>query len=139
MAATRNSMTREFQTKSPTDNILVGADFNCVPDQWLDRLPTKYVEHKYNQNIKTFCTNNSLIDVWKYNNPNFRPFAWIRPNGSCKSRTDLWLTTQDILKFVCQTEICAAPTTDHCGITVTLMPETGRTFRQKHWKFNDDF
>lgn len=37
---------REFKSKYPTDNILTGRDFNCVRGEWLDRLPTRYVDHE---------------------------------------------------------------------------------------------
>ncbi len=66
---------KECKTKYPTDNILVGGDFNCVPDEWLGRLPAKYVSHEYSQIITNFCTSNSLIDVWRYINPNVRQFS----------------------------------------------------------------
>lgn len=31
---------KEFKLKYPTDCILIG-DFNCAPDEWYDRFPTK--------------------------------------------------------------------------------------------------
>lgn len=38
-----------------------------------------------------------------------------------------------------QAEISAAPTTDHSVITVTLMPDSEITFRQKYRKFYANF
>jgi len=42
---------RELKALLPTDNILVDGDFNCVPDEWMDRFPTKYVGYEYIQYI----------------------------------------------------------------------------------------
>lgn len=42
-----------------TDNISEGGNFNCVPDEWSDWLPTKYVYHEYNHIIEKFYTKKS--------------------------------------------------------------------------------
>lgn len=49
------------------------------------------------------------------------------------------MITQELFKYVSRATISAAPITDHCIVTVTLMPDTGIIFRQKYWKFDANF
>lgn len=52
---------RQFKSKYLiTDNILVGGDFNVVPDEWLDRFPTRCVTFEPNQLLVDFCNNSAL-------------------------------------------------------------------------------
>lgn len=126
----------EYKLKYPTDNILVGGDFNCVPDEWMDRFPTKFFTHSYNPTLSSFCLNNSLSDAWRLINPHIRQFSWLRTNGSNKSRIDLWLVSQKILDLISHAEISAAPVTDHCVVSINLSPKTENIGRNKYWKFN---
>lgn len=130
---------REFKNKYSSDNLLVGGDFNFVPDEWLDRFPTRYTTHEFNQLFSNFCNNNSLYDIWRHCNANLRQFSWIRPNGNNKSRIDLWLSTQNILKHISNADISAAPVTDHSIVSITLNPETETNHRPKYWKFNANY
>lgn len=130
---------RELKKKYSTDNLLVGGDFNFVPDEWMDRFPTKYTTHEFNPLFSNFCNNNSLYDIWRHLNTNVRQFSWIRPNGNNKSRIDLWLATQNILKHISYADLSAAPVTDHSIVSITLDPETETNYRQKYWKFNANY
>uniref|UniRef100_A0A3B3DY82 Reverse transcriptase domain-containing protein n=1 Tax=Oryzias melastigma TaxID=30732 RepID=A0A3B3DY82_ORYME len=132
-------MIRIFKMQYPTDNIVVGGDFNCVPDEWMDRLPTKFTSHTYSQLLSNFCSNNALYDAWRHLNPNTRQFSWIRPNCSNKSRIDLWLVSPNVLNHISKADISTAPVTDHCVVSINLIPSLRNTERRSYWKFNAEY
>lgn len=126
----------ETKVKYPTDNIIVGGDWNMVPDEWKDRWPPRLNKQRLNVSIEFLKSENNLYDIWRDLYPDAECFSWFKPNGENKSRIDYWLVSNNIIKFVSQSSIFKAPLTDHCFIDLVLEP-VGKQFRNKgYWKFN---
>lgn len=85
-----------------------------------------------------FINSNTLIDNWRDRNPDVSQFSWVKPNGNCKSRIDLWLATPEIVKYVSDVSISSAPLTDHCLIHLTFNPKSKTKYSKDYWKFNAD-
>lgn len=79
-----------------------------------------------------------MIDVWRYLNPNLKQFSWLRPNATSKSRIDYWLISDNLILFVKDCAISAAPLTDHCAISLFLKPNHNTSRIKGYWKFNAD-
>ena len=91
----------EYKQLYHTEFILIGGNLNLTPDEWQDRCPSKYSTNQWNPILFYFLNSNSLTDIWRDRNPDVSQFSWIKPNGNCKSRIDLWLATPEITKYVC--------------------------------------
>lgn len=126
----------ETKVLYPTDNVLVGGDWNMVPDEWKDRWPPRLDKGRFNISVDFLKTENNLNDVWRYLNPEVEGFSWFKPNGESKSRIDYWMVSDNILKYTSQSTMSKAPLTDHCFIDLVLEPKF-KQFRNKgYWKFN---
>lgn len=95
----------------------------------------RYIMLMYNF-LFDFTNSSALIDEWRDRNPDVSLFCWVKSNGSCKSRIDLWLTTPEIVKLVSGVSISSAPSTDHCLIYLVLNPEI--RYKKDYLKFNAD-
>lgn len=91
-----SSLICNFKRLFPTDNIVIGGDFNVTPDESLDRHPPKSSSPQPNSMITHFCNNLKVLDVWRHLNPNIKQFPWFRPNASSKSRIDYWLISDNL-------------------------------------------
>lgn len=119
-----------------TNLILLGGDLNIAPDDWLDRCPSKFTDHHFNTLFLEFCNTHSVIDVWRSKNVMVKQFSWLKPNGSCMSRIDLWLSTLDVAEYVSEVSMSSAPLTDHCSLYLKLKPKSSPDKRNINWKFN---
>lgn len=128
----------ELKQQYHTSNILLGGDFNLVPNEWLDRSPPRHNVDQWNPIIFDFLNSNSLIDLWRERNLQSTQFSWIKPNGNYKSRIDLWLGTSDIFNCSSDISISTAPLTDHSVLVLQLSPENKPTFKKDYWKLNAD-
>lgn len=120
----------EYKEVYHTEFILTGEDLNLTPDEWHDRCPSRYSINQYNNILFDFINSNTLIDIWRDRNPDVSQFSWVKPNGNCKSRIDLWLATPEIVKYVSDVSISSAPLTDHCLIHLTLNPESKTKYKK---------
>lgn len=82
----------ELKLVYPTDNIIIGGDFNMVMDGTIDHFPPKFNTSHPNLNLN-FYLNNNEVDTWRAVNPNLKQFSWFKAKGTSKSRIDYWLTS----------------------------------------------
>ncbi len=60
----------ELKLLYPTDNVVIGGDFNLVMDETLDRYPPKFSNSHPNLQFINFCLDNNVVDIWRIRNPN---------------------------------------------------------------------
>lgn len=72
----------ELKVLHPTDFVLLGGDWNMVPDEWEDRWPSKFVTHQYNSLMPDFIRDNSLVDIWRNQNVGKKQYSWYTTNGT---------------------------------------------------------
>jgi exonuclease III len=76
---------------SPYDELIIGGDWNLVPNFTLD-----YCNYKTNNNVKaqeqleTMMTEIDLVDIWRELNPELRRFTWRRSRPLQQSRLDFF-------------------------------------------------
>lgn len=131
-----NNCIKELRLAYPTDNVILGGDFNMVCDEWLDRCPTKFENHHYNPHLTNFCNNHNLLDPWRSLHQDQKEFSWYKPDGSSRSRIDFWLISNCIQEFVADCLISAAPLSDHCLISLMLRPSSSLKRNRGYWKLN---
>ncbi|TRY83296.1 hypothetical protein DNTS_000580, partial [Danionella cerebrum] len=118
----------EWKRVFETDKVVIGGDFNLVPDKWIDRYPPKGQSHNYEDIITKFIANGDLIDFLRSNNSDSRQYTWFNSanNGQC-SRLDYWLLSTNLISKVRSCFISRSPLTDHCAIFISL-----QLFDSKH-------
>ncbi len=128
-----------MEKKYNAENVIMGGDFNIVPDPWLDRRPQRASHSVYNDTILNFCKTVNVVDYWRVSNPNSIQYTWFNPsgNGQC-SRLDYWLISCELCKIVSECKITAAPLTDHCMVTLSLSVLKKPQISPNIWKFNND-
>lgn len=92
----------------------------------LDRCPSEFTDHHFNTLFLEFCNTHSLIDLWRSKNLMVKQFSWLKSDGSCMSRIDLWLFTLDITEYVSEVSMSSAPLIDHCSLYLELKPKSRR-------------
>lgn len=81
-------------------------------------------------------SDSNLHDIWREINPNSKSFSWYKQNGTCKSRLDYWLGSNEILSHTTKTLISKAPLSDHCFIDLTLEYSRRQMYQKGFWTFN---
>lgn len=72
----------EWKLLYMTDKIIIGGDFNVVPDEWLDRLPLRGHCHNFNDSIIHLASKLNLTDVWRINNPSKSQYTWFNSSNN---------------------------------------------------------
>lgn len=70
-------------------------------------------------------------------NPDTLIYMWFKPDGSIKSRIDLWLVSDIRSGLESTATISAAPLTDHCIIKLNFI-SSNTHFKKGYWKFNSN-
>lgn len=80
----------------------------------------------------------SVVDAWRFINPDCKEFTWSNTRGTLQSRIDLWLTSSSCLQYISEINHSYAPLSDHKIISIQL---TGSKERNKklrgYWKLHN--
>ncbi len=122
-----------------TDEVIIGGDFNLVPDNSVDRLPSRGHHHTFDDIFNNLVSNTNLIDCWRLKNSDVRQYTWFNAsnNGQC-SRLDYWLIPFNWFDNISKCEISTAPLTDHCSVTLVLTINNNKRPQNIIWKFNSN-
>lgn len=80
-------------------------------DEWLDRPPSSYTSHHFNNCIQEFCLLNSLTEKWKLKHPIASQFSCLLMDP--RSHRDLWLNSEEYSELFTDDSISTAPLTGH--------------------------
>lgn len=113
-------------------HMILGGDYNDAPNDLIDRVPARTIQHSRFKGTEFICEQLSVIDVWRYLNFDIKDFTWSNTNRSLQSRIDLWLISSSCIHDF-------APLSDHKLITIHLI---GNKPKQRNlrgfWKLNND-
>lgn len=112
---------KELQNEHENVNLIMGGDFNDAPDDDIDRFPSRL-----NQYARFKCTaflpdQLTVVDAWRYLNPQSLEYTWSNANRSLQSRIDLWFISPRCLEYVKEVNHSYAPLTDHKLITIQFL------------------
>lgn len=118
--------------------ILLGGDFNECLDSSVDRFPPRVSRGPIANNlILSLCSDLSLVDSWRFFNPDLLDFTWSNKNLSLKSRIDLFLISQSAIHFVKNISHSVAPFSDHKMISINLGDQQDAKSLRGYWKMNN--
>ena len=73
-----------------------------------------------NASIKKYISGNSLIDIWRTQNPEKKRYSWKSTNPCKRSRLDYYLISEDLLSLDPKADILNAYRSDHNIISLTF-------------------
>lgn len=115
--------------------VVLGGDFNLVPNNTIDRLPSR--GQLLDDTFDALVSSTNLVDCWRLRNNDTRQYTWFNAsnNGQC-SRLDYWLIPYNWINNISECQISASPLTDHCALCLTLNNNKSRPTTV--WKFNSN-
>lgn len=117
-------------------NLIIGGDFNCVLDPYLDRSSTtKQIRNNSSVFLNTFIDNSNLSDVWRIANPTGRDYSFFSTRHNSYTRIDYFLLDAKLMPHVIDTKYHNIVISDHCPVTCTLNIQNA-TRPQQIWRFN---
>lgn len=113
-------------------NIIIGGDFNCVLDPYLDRSSvTKQVRNNSSAFLNTFTDNSNVSDVWRIANPAGRDYSFFSTRHNSYSRIDYFLLDAKLTPYVIDTKYHNIVISDHSPVTLTLNIQNATRPQQK--------
>ena len=88
--------------------------------------------------MEEFIRDNSLVDIWRNQNPGKKHYSWYKPSGNAKSRIDYWLAADTLGGHISEAVISKALLTDHCITKITLHLIYRKSKNKAYWKFNSN-
>lgn len=116
--------------------IVLAGDFNQIFDMSLDTShPSTNNSLKNMQFLNNFCSDLSLCDMWRINNPTVRDYTFYSGRHRTYSRIDAILVSKSLAKYVGSTEIQNILISDHAPVAYkfNFTPEMKKA---KRWRFN---
>ena len=125
-----------IQNIGPSDNVIVGGDFNLVMNFDIDCFNYR---HRNNVNasdkVLDLMHNLDLLDIWREINPDTRRYTWRRSTPCQQSRLDFFLVSDTLAPLVKDVDIKPGYKTDHSLITLSFQ-FSEEYKRNQFWKFN---
>uniref|UniRef100_A0A3B4UKM2 exodeoxyribonuclease III n=1 Tax=Seriola dumerili TaxID=41447 RepID=A0A3B4UKM2_SERDU len=116
--------------------VVLGGDFNCVPDPNVDQSPPKPdLAPRKSPRLKEFCHDLELFDTWRMTNPRGRDYNFFSHPHQTFSRIDFFLSSRMILDRVRECLIGICSISDHSHVSLSICPPfSDPSFRQ--WRMN---
>lgn len=119
-------------------NIIMGGDFNCVIDPYLDKsikLGKRLVKTKTCEFLNTYIKNNNIADVWRIANPSGREYSFYSSVHKTYSRIDYFLLDTKLIPYTNKPSYHNSIISDHSPLTFILKIE-GMPSIKPFWRFN---
>ena len=130
---------RSLLEQFPSDNIIVGGDFNC-PLSKTDKEGGRDVSSRRNvaSEIEQLMCIFDLDDVWRTLHPEEKQYTWRTSDLKIKCRLDYWLIARQLSQKspVQKCEIKHAAHCDHTLVTMELQINVKYPRGPGFWKFN---
>lgn len=124
-----------FRTAKPLKQgrLIVGGDFNLVPDLSLDSTSAAKRRRSPLQHLIATC---DLYDVWRCHHGSEKDYTYYSPRFHSYSRIDLILTDKWVLQTVTASVIHAATWSDHSPISISIEDSNGK-HNSYLWRVNN--
>ncbi|CAH1276929.1 ZCCHC3 [Branchiostoma lanceolatum] len=123
----------------PNAALIVCGDFNCVLDPDLDRYSESSAAPGQNVQdvveLRSFCGDLGLTDVWRDHHPQERDFTWRSPGNDSRSRIDRFYGSDPTS---CSSEIVSFPMSDHDAVVLSVIHSPGTECGPGVWKCNTE-
>lgn len=102
-------------------NIVMGGDFNCFLDPYMDRLSQRPPPVLLSVNVlKNLLNSRNLVDIWRLQHPTQKEFSFYSHVHKSYTRIDYFLVNSELISNVEDTKCHYILISDHCPITLQL-------------------
>lgn len=102
-------------------NLIIGGDFNCVLDSYLDRSSTQRAPpSKTRDFLNMYIKNSNIGDVWRLANPTGRDYSFHSQVHNIYSRIDYFLVDSKLIPFTLNISYHNIVISDHSPVTFAL-------------------
>lgn len=102
-------------------NFIIGGDFNCVLDAYLDRSSAKRAPHSNSRIfLNAFINNYNLVDIWRLFHPTERDYTFHSQVHNIYTRIDYFLVENKLISYVTNNKIHDILISDHSPVTFEL-------------------
>ncbi|KAJ1117584.1 hypothetical protein NDU88_005782 [Pleurodeles waltl] len=117
------------------EDIVVGGDFNIVPDSHFDRSLQRYGQTgAFSKGFQEWLVGAGLTDIWHAHHPADRAYSFSGAHQTYAHK-DLFLTSPRIIALSTSSEIGVASISDHSLLMLSLALSTYTPCR-RHWHLN---
>lgn len=103
-------------------NLIIGGDFNCVLDGYLDRSSSKRAPQSNSRNfLNVFINNSNLVDIWRLSHPTERDYTFHSHVHNVYTRIDYFLVDNKLISNVMNSKIHDILISDHAPVTLELV------------------
>uniref|UniRef100_A0AAR2KHB0 exodeoxyribonuclease III n=1 Tax=Pygocentrus nattereri TaxID=42514 RepID=A0AAR2KHB0_PYGNA len=102
-------------------NVIVGGDFNCVIDNYLDRSsqPTQ-LPSAASATVNNLMLSTHLVDIWRLQHPTDRDYSFFSQRHKSYSRIDYFLLDSNLISNVISTKYHNILISDHSPTSLVL-------------------
>lgn len=117
-------------------NLIIGGDFNCILDPYLDRSSTRRVEKsKSSIFLDTFINNTNMADIWRITNPTGREYSFYSAPHNSYTRIDYFLIDAKLMPYATDAKYHSIVVSDHSPLTCNLAIQN-MVRPQMNWRLN---
>ena len=120
----------------PTDNILIGGDFNFVPDQTRDSNYSRQNNPGARNSFENVIQEHNLVDTWRELNPDDGGFTWMRNNPLKYGRLDRFYVSEHLTSHITAIKVNSGYRSDHSIVALEIR-EPQKKRGSGIWKFNE--
>lgn len=116
-------------------HLLVGGDFNTVPDYFLDRsAQTSQPSSAASKVLQSLANSTNLVDIWRLQHPTGRDYSFFSQRHASFSRIDYFLLDSNLIGNVLSSKYHNILISDHAPVSLVL----NLNHKQQHssWRFH---
>lgn len=116
-------------------NLIIGGDFNCYLDPYLDRQSSQAPPSIQSVNVlNNLIKSMNLVDIWRLLNPTARDYSFFSYVHKSYTRIDYFIIDSKLIQGVTYSKYHNILISDHCPISMGL--KISLTKAQYCWRFN---
>lgn len=117
-------------------NLVIGGDFNCVLDAYLDRSSLKIPSQSNSRNfLNAFIKNYSLIDIWRLMHPTDRDYTFHSHVHNVYTRIDFFLVDNNLISNILNSKIHDILISDHAPVSFEVVFDQ-TSFTRPLWRMD---
>lgn len=118
-----------------TTNLIIGGDFNCYLDPYLDRLSSRVpITIASTQILNNLAKSTNLVDIWRLQHPTDKDYSFFSHVHKSYTRIDYFLVDAKLLPNIENTKYHNILISDHCPVSLQLKLDLPK--QTYCWRFN---
>lgn len=117
-----------------TTNLIMGGDFNCYLDPYLDRLSSRTPPAIASSTLNNLMRSRNMVDIWRLQHPSDRDYSFFSHVHKSYTRIDYFLVDAKLISNIDHTKYHNILISDHCPVSLNLKLALPK--QSYCWRFN---